>query len=417
LTAQRETADRRFRIRKGAIALVILTVALLPLRADAADAAFTQFVASLWSEAQRAGISRATFDAVTRGLEPDYSLPDLELPGRQPQIAPQAEFVQVPADYLKEASIARLAAAGRDIRQKHRATLDRIEREFDVPATIILAIWARETDYGRFKATTNAIRTLATQAYVGRRKEQLRGEFLLAIKMVQDGYGSAQMRASWAGAMGLTQLLPSEFYKNAVDFDGDGRIDIFNSVPDALAITAKQLLSKGWQPGLRWAYEVRAPRGADCTQGVPEITRPIGEWIRAGFAPVRGAAISQREQAQPASLLQPEGVYGPAFLTTKNYFVIKEYNFSDLYVLFVGHLADRIGGGQPFATPWSATQQMRTVDVETMQKHLTRIGLYKDKIDGKAGMLTRSALGAFQKQAKLNVDCWPNAESLRAMSR
>jgi lytic murein transglycosylase len=401
----------------GALALVVLTVVLLSFRAEAADAAFTQFVASQWPEAQRAGVSRATFDAITRGLEPDYSLPDLELPGRRPQIAPQAEFVQVPADYLKEASIARLAAAGRDIRQKHRATLDRIEREFGVPATIILAIWARETDYGRFKATTNAIRTLATQAYVGRRKEQLRGEFLLAIKMVQDGYGSAQMRASWAGAMGLTQLLPSEFYKNAVDFDGDGRIDIFNSVPDALAITAKQLLSKGWQPGLRWAYEVRAPRGADCTQGVPEITRPIGEWIRAGFVPVRGAAISQHEQTQPASLLQPEGVYGPAFLTTKNYFVIKEYNFSDLYVLFVGHLADRIGGGQPFATPWSATQQMRTVDVETMQKHLTRVGLYKDKIDGKAGMLTRSALGAFQKQAKLNVDCWPNAESLRAMSR
>jgi lytic murein transglycosylase len=417
LTTQRETAARRFRIRTGALALVILTIALLPQRADAADAAFTQFVASLWPEAERSGVSRATFEAATRGLEPDYSLPDLELPGRRPQIAPQAEFVQVPADYLKEASIARLAAAGRDIRQKHRATLDRIERELGVPATIILAIWARETDYGRFKATYNAIRTLATQAYVGRRKDQLRGEFLLAIKMVQDGFGSAQMRASWAGAMGLTQLLPSEFYKNAVDFDGDGRIDIFNSVPDALAITAKQLLSKGWQPGLRWAWEVRAPRGADCTQGVPEITRPIGEWIRAGYVPVRGAEIAVREQAQPASLLQPEGVYGPAFLTTKNYFVIKEYNFSDLYVLFVGHLADRIGGGQPFATPWSATQQMRTVDVETMQKHLTRIGLYKDKIDGKAGMLTRAALGAFQKQARLTVDCWPNAESLRAMSR
>src|SRR5262249_36538440 len=156
---------------------------------------------------------------------------------------------------------------------------------------------------------------------------------------------------------GLTQLLPSEFYKNAVDFDGDGRIDIFNSVPDALAISAKQLLSKGWQVGLRWAYEVRAPQGTDCTQGVPDITRPIGEWIRAGFVPARGAQLSAHEQAQPGSLLQPEGIYGPAFLTTKNYFVIKEYNFSDLYVLFVGHLADRIAGRPPFETPWSARQQ------------------------------------------------------------
>jgi lytic murein transglycosylase len=404
------------RSRASGVAAVVLASTLLSHSARAADAAFTQFVASLWGEAQRAGVSRTTFDAATRGLEPDYTLPDLELPGRKPQIAPQAEFVQVPADYLKEASIARLAATGREIRQKQRATLDRIEREFGVPGTIILAIWARETDFGRFKPAYNAIRALATQAYVGRRKEQLRQEFVLALKMVQDGYGSLQMRSSWAGAMGLTQLLPSEFYKNAVDFDRDGRIDIFNSVPDALAITARQLLSKGWQVGLRWAYEVRAPQGADCTQGVPEITRPIGEWISAGFAPARNAQLSAQERTQPASLLQPEGVYGPAFLTTKNYFVIKEYNFSDLYVLFVGHLADRMTSPQGFETPWSATQQMRTIDVETMQKHLTRMGLYKDKIDGKAGMQTRAALGAFQKQARLKVDCWPNAESLRAMT-
>jgi lytic murein transglycosylase len=403
-------------VRASGFATLVLASVFFPHSARAADAAFTQFIASLWDEAQRAGVSRATFDTATRGLEPDYTLPDLELPGRKPQTAPQAEFVQVPADYLKESSIARLAATGREIRQQQRATLDRIEREFGVPGTVILAIWARETDFGRFKPTYNAIRTLATQAYVGRRKEQLRQEFIAALKMVQDGYGSLQMRSSWAGAMGLTQLLPSEFYKNAIDFDRDGRIDIFNSVPDALAITAKQLLSKGWQVGLRWAYEVRAPHGADCTQGVPEITRPIGEWIRAGFVPARNARLSAEEQAQPASLLQPEGIYGPAFLTTKNYFVIKEYNFSDLYVLFVGHLADRITKAQTFETPWSATQQMRTVDVETMQKHLTRIGLYKDKIDGKAGMQTRAALGAFQKQAKLTVDCWPNAESLRAMT-
>lgn len=392
-----------------------LAITLLTHSAHAADAAFTRFIASLWPDAQRAGVMRATFDTATRGLEPDHKLPDLTLPGRKPSTAPQAEFVQVPADYLKESSIARLAATGAQLRQKHRATLERIEREFGVPGTIILAIWARETDYGRFTASYNAIRTLATQAYVGRRKEQFREEFVLALKMIQDGHGSLQMRSSWAGAMGLTQLLPSEFYKNAIDFDGDGRVDIFNSVPDALAITAKQLLGKGWQPGLRWAYEVRAPRDADCTQGVPEVTRPIGEWIRAGFAPARGAKLSASEQAQPASLLQPEGVYGPAFLTTKNYFVIKEYNFSDLYVLFVGHLADRIVGPEKFEMPWSATRQMRTSDVEAMQTHLTRIGLYKDKIDGKAGMQTRAALGAFQKRAGLTVDCWPSADVLRAM--
>ena len=146
---------------------------------------------------------------------------------------------------------------------------------------------------------------------------------------------------------------------------------------------------------MRWAYEVKAPASVDCTMGVPEVTKPIGEWLRAGFVPVRGEKLSAAEQAQPASLLQPEGIYGPAFLTTKNYFVIKEYNFSDLYVLFVGHLADRMTSPLPFATPWSASTQLRTTDVEAMQRGLTRIGLYKDKIDGKAGMQTRAALGAY----------------------
>jgi lytic murein transglycosylase len=384
----------------------------------AADTAFTQFIASLWPEAQAAGVSRETFDRETRGLEPDYKLPDLLLPGRPPTGAPsQAEFVQVPADYVKEASIARLAGEGQRLMQKHRAALDRIEQQFGVPATIVLAIWGRETDYGRYSLPYDTLRVVATQAYVGRRKDQYHGEFILGLKLLGEGAVTRKtFRSSWAGATGLTQFLPSEYYKHGVDFDGDGKIDIWHSVPDALASAAKQLVNKGWQPGLRWAYEVRAPQNVDCTMGVPEVTKTIGEWLRAGFVPVRGQKLGASEQAQPASLLQPEGIYGPSFLTTKNYFVIKEYNFSDLYVLFVGHLADRMTNQQPFATPWSASTQLRTTSVEAMQRHLTRIGLYKDKLDGKAGMLTRAALGAYQKSAGLKVDCWPSETVLRAMS-
>jgi lytic murein transglycosylase len=281
----------------------------------------------------------------------------------------------------------------------------------------VLAIWGRETDYGRYTLPYDGLRVLATQAYVGRRKDQYRTEFILALKMIGDGeVARKDMRASWAGATGLTQFLPSEFYKHGVDFDGNGRRDIWNSVPDALASAAQQLVNKGWQSGLRWAYEVRAPANVDCTMGVPEITKPIGEWLRAGFVPVRGQKLSAAEQAQPASLLQPEGIYGPAFLTTKNYFVIKEYNFSDLYVLFVGHLSDRMLSPQAFATSWSASTQLRTADVEAMQRHLTRIGLYADKVDGKAGMKTRAALGAYQKSAGLKVDCWPSEAVLRSIS-
>src|SRR6266699_4668322 len=398
-----------------ALSVTVVLLGVTPARA--ADAAFTQFIASLWPEAQAAGVSRETFDRETRGLEPDYKLPDLILPGRPATGAPsQAEFVQVPADYLKEASIAQLAAEGQRLMQKHRTALAAIEARFGVPASVVLAIWGRETDYGRYTLPNDGLRVLATQAYVGRRKDQYRSEFILSLNLLGDGEVSRKdMRASWAGATGLTQFLPSEFYKHGVDFDGDGRRDIWHSVPDALASAAQQLVNKGWQPGVRWAYEVRAPTSVDCTMGVPEVTKPIGEWLRQGFVPVRGQHLSATEQAQPASLLQPEGIYGPAFLTTKNYFVIKEYNFSDLYVLFVGHLSDRMLSSQPFATPWSASTQLRSADVEAMQRHLTRIGLYNDKLDGKAGMKTRAALGAYQKSAGLKVDCWPSEAVLRAI--
>jgi lytic murein transglycosylase len=390
---------------------------MLSQSAFAADAAFTQFIASLWPEAQAQGVSQATFDTETRGLEPDYKLPDLILPGRPATGAPsQAEFVQVPADYIKEASIAKLAEEGQRLMQKYRDALSGIEKRFGVPATIVLAIWGRETDYGRYTLPYDGLRVLATQAYVGRRKDQYRNEFILALKMIGDGEVTRKdLRASWGGAVGLTQFLPSEFYKHGVDFDGDGHKDIWHSVPDALASAAEQLVNKGWQPGLRWAYEVQAPANVDCTMGVPEVTKPIGDWLRAGFVPVRGQQLSAAEQAQPASLLQPEGIYGPAFLTTKNYFVIKEYNFSDLYVLFVGHLSDRMLSPQAFATPWSASKQLRTTDVEAMQRQLTRLGLYKDKLDGKAGMQTRAALGAYQKSAGIKVDCWPSEAVLRSM--
>jgi lytic murein transglycosylase len=398
--------------------IVAVTAALCGShQALAADARFTQFIASLWPEAQAAGVPRATFEAETRGLEPDYKLPDLILPGRPATGAPsQAEFVQVPADYVKEASIARLATEGQRLMQKYRPALTAIEARFGVPAAVLLAIWGRETDYGRYTLPYDGLRVLAMQAYVGRRKEQYRSEFIQALKMLGEGEVTRKdMRSSWAGATGLTQFLPSEFYKHGVDFDGDGRRDIWHSVPDALASAAQQLVNKGWQPGVRWAYEVRAPATVDCTAGVPEVTKPIGEWLRENFVPVRGQKLSAAEQAQPASLLQPEGIYGPAFLTTRNYFVIKEYNFSDLYVLFVGHLSDRMSSPQPFATPWSASSQLRTADVEAMQRHLTRIGLYSDKVDGKAGMKTRAALGAYQKSAGLKVDCWPSEAVLRSL--
>ena len=408
---------RRWAYAAAAVALSLTALLGAASSASAADAAFQAWLRSLWPEAEQLGVSRATFDAATRGLEPDLSLPDLVIPGR-PEAPPrgQAEFVQTPADYLREATLASLAAQGRKLLDQHRATLLRIEREFGVPPHVVLAIWGRETAFGGYKLPHSAIRVLATQGFYGRRKDLFRNEFLVALKMLEEGHVTlADMRSSWGGAMGMTQFLPSEFYKQAVDFDGDGRRDIWRSAPDALASAAKQLADKGWQPGKHWAYEVRAPAGLDCTIANPDYTLTLGEWLQRGFAPARSRKLDAAELGEKASLLMPAGVYGPAFLILKNYYVIKDYNFSDLYVLFVGNVSDRIAGGSAFEKPWGKVVQLRSKELEEMQQRLTALGLYRDKIDGKAGMRTRLALGAYQKANGLTLDCWPSADVLAHM--
>jgi hypothetical protein len=160
---------------------------------------------------------------------------------------------------------------------------------------------------------------------------------------------------------------------------------------------------------------VRAPQNLDCTIADPERKMPVSEWLKRGFVPAYGRKLRPDEMTQPASLLLPAGTYGPAFLVPANYFVIKEYNFSDLYVLFVGHLSDRIDDPRPFETPWGKVVQLQTRELEAMQRRLTELGLYQDKIDGKAGMKTRLALGAYQKASGMKLDCWPSADVLRHM--
>lgn len=405
-------------MRRTAVMALAMTAACIALVSSArADDGFNRWLAGIWPDAQRAGVSRATFAMATRGLTPDYSLPDLVIPGRPEKPQPgQPEFVQTPAQYLRESSFNRLATQGRKLDAQYHDTLKRIESEIGVRPEILLAIWGRETDFGRYKLPHNALQVLATQGYVGRRKDQFRVEFIDALRMIQDGSARAdEMRSSWAGAMGLTQFLPSEFYKYGVDFDHDGRVDIFNSVPDALAAAARQLVGKGWERGKGWAYEVRVPHGLDCTMADPDVRMPVREWLKRGFTPAYGRPIEAAARNEQASLFLPAGLYGPAFLTPKNFYVIKAYNFSDLYALFVGHLSDRIRDAKPFETPWAKVDQPRTVQLETMQKILEARGFYHDKIDGKAGQKTRLALGAYQKAEHIAADCWPTPQLLSHM--
>ena len=397
----------------AALALLAISLGTVAGQAQSADG-FRRFLEELWPEAQAMGISRATYDAALRGVEPDLALPDLVLPGKA-EVKGQAEFTRTPAQYLAVGYLANLAQQGKGLRTKHADALERIERELGVQPQFVLAIWGRETAFGAHRSSYYVVKALATQAYLGRRKDMFRNELLHALKMLQDGVRTRDtLTGSWAGAMGLTQFMPSEFHTLAYDLDGDGRKDIWGSVPDALASAANQLRAKGWVPGQSWGYEVRLPKGISCTLEGPDSSKPLREWVKLGVVRVSGtfpdAALDQQ-----AFVLAPAGANGPTFLALENFLVIKRYNMSDLYALFVGNLGDRIGGGGNFATPWAEVQQLSAKGIEGIQQNLQDMGYAVAKVDGKAGMNTRSLIGTYQKANGMTVDCWPTEALLTHM--
>lgn len=401
-----------------AAGLALLMAAMLLPQAAAADAKLDAWIEGLWPEAQAAGVSRATFDAALKSFKPDLKLPDLELPGRRASgSGGQAEFTRAPGDYLDRAYLMRLAATGRDLLAKHKATLERIERELGVDRYSVLAIWGRETAFGHHKLPHDAITAVATQAYLGRRKEMFRAELIAALRMLEAGIPRARMRSSWAGAMGLTQFMPSEYFVHAHDLDGDGKADIWTSVPDALASAASQLKGKGWVAGQTWGYEVKLTREADCGYEGPTQARTIADWAKLGLKRANGRPWTEQQLALEAYLMSPAGGYGPSFLVLENYKVIRRYNMSDLYAVFVGHLADRIAGAGDFVTPWGGTGPQKTSNIEEIQTRLTSLGYDVEKIDGKVGSNTRKVIGLYERANNLKVDCWPSDAVLDHMRR
>jgi lytic murein transglycosylase len=393
-----------------------LAIFVLSTAANARPATdFRTFVESLWPDAKAAGVSRKTFDTAFAGVEPDYSIPDLDLPGR-PKIdnSGQAEFTKTAADYLSALYLEKLGVQGRAFLKDHESALKRIEQLTGVDRYTLVAIWGRETAYGSYHPPKDAIRMLATLAYTGKRKERFHDELIAALKMLQMGIPRSDMKSSWAGAVGLTQAMPTEYLQYAIDGDGDGKIDIWRSVADALAFTARQLQGKGWVRGARWGYEVIAPAHADCSLEGPPDARPIADWVRMGFKPANGKPFTRDELKQEAYLMMPGGAYGPAFLAAQNFRVIRLYNTSDLYALFVGNLSDRIRGGGGFVTPWKDFAQPRTATVHNLQARLQELGYPMDKIDGKIGSNTRKQIGLYQKATRLKIDCWPSDAVLAA---
>lgn len=399
-----------FRAMRLVVGIVTIagTIAVLSHTARA-DEGFRAFLEGVWPEAEQQGVSRKTFDAAIAGLEPDYKLPDLEVAGR-PKVdnKGQAEFTKTAADYISKPYMEKMAAQGARFFKDHEDALKRIEKASGVDPYILVAIWGRETAYGTYTLPHDAIRVLATLAYKGRRKDMFRQEFIAALKMLQVGVPRSDMRSSWAGAVGLTQFMPTEYFKHAADGDGDGKTDIWRSIPDALASAARQLQGKGWVRGEAWGYEVIAGPKSNCSLEGPPDARPISEWVAMGYTPAKKKAFSPAELKQVAYLMMPAGAYGPAFLAPENFKVIRLYNTSDLYALFVGHLSDRIRGGGDFATPWKSFQQPKTQTVHDLQVRLSGLGYPMDKVDGKIGSNTRKQIGLYQKANGLTIDCWPS---------
>ncbi|CFX29062.1 Lytic murein transglycosylase [Candidatus Filomicrobium marinum] len=379
---------------------------------------FKTFLENLWPEARdKYGVSRQTFDKVVKSLKPDLSLPDLEIPGRQKTQVRQSEFTSEPSDYIDAAYLARLANTGQRLASEHKAALDRIEQEFGVDRYSVLAIFGRETAFGAYTPKYDAITVLATQAWTGRRKEMFRDEFLYALKLLEKGVPRNKMRASWAGAMGLTQFMPSEFFAHVHDMGGDGYADLFDSVPDALASAARQLKNKGWQRGQTWGYEVAIPETSDCSLEGPPGLRPLREWVALGYRRTGGREFPDAMLNENAYLMSPAGAHGPSFLALENFQVIRRYNTSDLYATFVGNLADRIAGGGDFHTRWEAIGPQRTALIRGIQQGLKDRGYGIETVDGFIGSNTRRQVGRYQKDNGLRVDCWPSDAVLNHLQK
>lgn len=402
--------------------LSILLALLAPASAEdraGLEAEFRTFLAStVLPKAEAAGVSRATFDAATAGLALDWSLPDLLPPGSRrqtPSGAFQAEFTG-PERYLAETKLAALAAKGRSLAGRWQAELAAIERRTGVPAGILLAIWGKESSFGAVTGDKSAIRTLATQAFLGARRELFLGELIAALRILEEDHiALSAMRSSWAGAMGQPQFLPSKFLENAADGDGDGRRDIWRSAPDSLASIGLFLANHGWQAGLPWGVEVEVPDGVSCTLEGPDQGYPVDFWARSGVRRMDGTPISSADIGRIGHLLMPAGRNGPAFLVSINFYVLKSYNESDLYAVLIGHVGDRIARGGRIAAGWKPLGSFTRGEVRGMQQRLEGMGHDVGGADGLVGFRTRVAVGRWQEANGRPATCFPDSGVLSAL--
>ena len=374
----------------------------------APPANFNAWLSQFRREARTEGISEATLSRALDGVR--YRPRVIELDRSQP------EFVRPIWQYLDSAVSAQRVTQGREKLAEHRETARRMESRYGVPAEVIVAIWGIESNYGGNFGNFSTLEALATLAYDGRRSDFARGELLAALRIIDAGdIAPDRMIGSWAGAMGHTQFIPSSFEAYAVDGDGDGRRDIWGSIPDVMASTANYLDRAGWQPGQPWGVEVELEEGFDYAQAELSSRRSTREWSAQGVRPIGDATLPEFEAA---SVLVPAGARGPAFLVGPNYRAILRYNNATSYALAVGTLADEIAGRDGVLAGWPRGEQPLSRDqVREMQRALNERGFEVGAPDGIMGPNTRRGLRAYQQSTGAVPDGFPTRRLLERLTR
>lgn len=374
-------------------------------------------VNDLWPQASANGVSAETFNGAFSGVKPNLKLPDLVMPGKEeqtPKVQHQAEFSS-PGKYFAPNVVGGVTAGGRSRMARYKNVLAAVEKNYGVPAGIVLAIWGRESGFGNAKIPHNAIEVLGTKAFMSTRKDMFRAEILAALVMMQRGVPASAMKSSWAGALGQPQFLPTSYLRHAVDFDGGGA-DIWNSEADTLASIGNYLANHGWVRGRDWGFEVTVPESVSCALEGPDRGRKISDWAAMGIARVGGRPFPDNEARQEGYLMMPAGRYGPAFIVTPNFYVLKDYNESDLYALFVGHAADRMTyGDKSFVGGWGKVGGLYRSDVAAMQRGMERLGYDVGGADGLAGFKTRRSIGDWQAKNGRKPTCFPDAGIVAAL--
>lgn len=383
-------------VLRGALLATCWAASLAWTSSAQADAGFERCLAGLRGDALARGVSAATFDRITRDLQPDMSV--LERLDYQP------EFKLPIWDYLAALVDDERVAEGRAMLARWRDTLGKVESEYGVDAATVVAVWGVESNYGKSFGKRPLLTSLSTLSCYGRRQPFFRGEFLTTLRIVDEGHLQPdRLVGSWAGAFGHTQFMPSTFMRIAVDFDGDGRRDIVDSIPDALASTANYLRRSGWRDGQTWGYEVRLPSGFDESLAGRKSKRALSQWSALGvraLVPGQGkAGASAQSQGMAtdakAGLLLPAGPQGPAFLVFRNFDAIYSYNAAESYALAIAHLADQLRGGGAFITPWPTDDVgLSRAGRRELQTLLVLRGHDIGEIDGMIGSRSREAIKA-----------------------